>query len=285
MCPTPPSTLDYARRGIRRPFPKLIFGPLIAGPLAFFAVNLLWYGRQYNLVPAPNFVMLLSGLSYLLVAVGIATAVLCVFYMSTREATFRQHQAAGYLSALALFAGLAVFLTTTCPMGHSPWIRVSPAGTSMAITMQVDAMGNGGRYPSDFARFLSEYPSAHDKCFYFDRSQPPPPAPEAPAAEHAAYAAAVEAHALFRYTAADLQDPALATGAPSSLDPHIILLYTRKHRLIPRHRVVVFASSRAELVAEADLSAVFAASNVARGKLGLPSFLPDGPVPMAPRVP
>jgi hypothetical protein len=155
----------------------------------------------------------------------------------------------------------------------------------MAGNLQIDAIGNDGRYPPDFARFLSDNPSAHSHCFYFDRSRPPPPAPEAPAADHGAYAAAVEAQSLFRYTAADLQDPALATGAPSSLDPRIILLYTRKHPLVPRHRVVVFASNRAELVAEADLSAVFAASNAARAKLGLPVFLPDGPVPMAPRAP
>ncbi len=74
--------------------------------------------------------------------------------------------------------------------------------------------------------------------------------------------------------AADLTLP-----APGTLDPAIILAYSKSHPHVPNHRILAFADSTAQLIPDADLPNYFAASNAARAKLSLPPFTLDGPAP------
>jgi hypothetical protein len=104
------------------------------------------------------------------------------------------------------------------------------------------------------------------------------PSPLPAASAWAAVASDVDAHSVFVYTAADL----IAPPPPASLDPAIILAYTKPSRVIPRHRILIFVNQTSTLVPEADLPKRFAASNAARAHLGLPPFILDGPPPSAP---
>jgi hypothetical protein len=98
----------------------------------------------------------------------------------------------------------------------------------------------------------------------------PPPPPSA----WPTLAADLDQHSIFIYTAADL------TG---TVDPEVILAYTKKSPLLPNYRLVAFGDAHIENIPESQLPQLFAASNTARAKLGLPPFTLDGPTPGSPR--
>ena len=87
-------------------------------------------------------------------------------------------------------------------------------------------------------------------------------------------AADLERKSAYIYTAADLTN---------TMDPALIIAYTKPSPLIRGRRIIAFADNHVDFIPDSALPAAFAASNAARAKLGLPPFTLDGPPPAPPK--
>lgn len=280
--PSPPT--DNATPAKER-VPIALVLALSIGPVSFISYLVFFHLRGYHLVPAPypiEFVGLCT-LLFLLISGVTAVSYLC-FHAFQYGVTARLRKFTT-LPLAATFVMAATVLLGILPIrGHPPFMRILNNATHISQMMQIYAIDHEGRYPPHLSAFLLENPFlARD--FVDHRSVTTPPAipdPPPPSADWPKYVSEVDNHTIFIYTAADLVDPSLTAANQPALDRAIIVAYTKKLPLVPRHRIVAFISGPADIIPDADLPAIFAASNAAREKLGLLPFTLDGLPPAPP---
>lgn len=146
------------------------------------------------------------------------------------------------------------------------------------------AFDNSGHFPPDPTILVLDGSLSPKQFSTYDIPPLTLPNPLPPASAWPTLAGTLDQHSAFIYTAADLVDTAMASGNPTlSLDPTIIIAYTKKTRLISNGRMVAFADNHVDFIRDAELPAVFAASNATRAKLGLSPITLDGPPPVPPK--
>jgi hypothetical protein len=222
------------------------------------------------------------GFSVVLCAIGEAATIAALITIRRR---FRSpsHLFWVLLGSLACLLGLPLMFlltglsTTGSSHAHPPYLRLMAAIRTLDMNCGIYAASHNGKYPPHLAVLILQGTLAPRDVAGLGLPAYIPPSPLPPVSYWPLIATEVDAHSAFIYTAADLYDP-----FPAILDSHIILAYSKPdHAITPGHRVLLSADG-ARYVPDADLPAVFAASNAARAKLHLPPFTLDGPPPLPP---
>jgi len=164
----------------------------------------------------------------------------------------------------------------TSPLIQSPrpqpkYRRLEYNALTLTLAAREYARTHNGSYPPHWAALLLS--TWINPYTLIDTTMTPPsiPNPKPPEAQWRDLAPEVDAHSIFIYVAADLHDPALIKNAfGPSLDPAIIIAYTRPSSDTLGHRILLFAQGDPKLVPESDLPNYFAACNTARSALSLP---------------
>jgi hypothetical protein len=160
-----------------------------------------------------------------------------------------------------------------------PGTMLSAQETGVVKSAAIWAQGPDGRWPPHLASLLLSGRVSPKAFVALDSPRRPMALPNPPPAEGGwrRIAADVDAHSDLIYTGADLTKQVLEDADAG----HIIAVYSTTLEALGDLREVGFADAHVEAVHAADLAKVFAASNTARAKVGLPPFELDGPVPAA----
>lgn len=277
----PPTILTYAREG-RMPFPSRLLFALPIGPVAFLIIWPICDAQGYRLIPTPPWVeYLITAIPFFLL-VSIIIAIMCLWL---HKSSTRQRVFVASLSIATILLSVFLYLSIFGVKYRTPYSAYFGTATRMAKSSHIYALNHNGRYPPHLAAILLDGNFFARQLTDDDTVTTPAAIPYPPPLtdDWHKYAADVDAHTIFVYTAADLADPALAAGGTSSLDARIIMAYTKTLPQVPHHRVVAFVDGTPRLIPDSALLAAFAASNAARAKLGLPPFTLDGPPPLPPK--
>jgi hypothetical protein len=266
---------------LKKPFPSRFLLLLCIGPFAFLTLEPFCNSLNYHLIPTAAWV----GYVYISVPICLLVSIFAAFIcLWLHKSPANQRVFVRILSISTILLSLFM-LTLHYPSEYRPpYVNFSSSVSRMVNASRIYAQGHDGHYPPHIAALILDnhfYPlSLIDDVTITTPAAFPNPLP--PSADWPKYAAEVDAHSIFIYTAADLSDPLLITTGINSLDPHIIIAYTKQLPLVPNHRVVAFTDGHPQLIPDKDLPKTFAASNAARAKLHLPPVTLDGPPPYPP---
>jgi hypothetical protein len=276
----PTDTLNYAPPG-RMPFPERLLLALPIGPVAGLILWHICQAQGFRLVPTPPWVDYLASSIPFFLLTSIIIAIICLWL---HKHSTRQRVLVTSLSIATVLLSIFLYLFMFGGKYRRPYAQHFGTANRLVEFSHTYAQNHNGRYPPHLAALVLDKPYLADRLIDNDTLTTPAaiPNPPPPSVDWSKYAAEVDAHSIFVYSAADLADPTLAAGGTSSLDPCIIVMYTKKLPSVPRYRLVTFVTGTHDLIPDSALPAAFAASNAARAKLGLPPFVLDGAVPAPP---
>jgi hypothetical protein len=173
-----------------------------------------------------------------------------------------------------LFAIFIISPVIQSPRPQPKYYRLESNALALTLAARNYAHAHDGSFPSHWAALLLSDGTNPYKLIDSTMTPPNIPNPRPAEGQWPAFAAEVDAHSIFVYTATDLRDAALIADAfRPSLDSALIIAYTRESPDTPNHRLLLFAHGDPQLIPESDLPKFLTACNIARATLGLPPLV------------
>jgi hypothetical protein len=262
------TTLNYARPR-PNPYPRFFFVAVASLAISFTLPALMIFGWEFFGLD-PDCILCLS---FATLAIGELATIMAI------DSVSEDRPAIAFTLPFCLIA-LPLFSLATCiVMPHRcpprpAFFHLTSGIRSLSSSSQTYAATHDGRFPPHPPPNI--HTGTHDPKDLARPTLAPfvPPAPLPPENTWPAIASVLDAHSLYIYTGADLN----ASNLPSA--SNIILAYSKPHPYTPSGRVILFADGHSDLIADKDLSKIFAASNSARAKLNLPPFTEGSPPPI-----